>query len=159
MKKPVNPVGAGAAGDLLARRPGAPFIDARVEMYAQARATKSMSRSAEYAGVGIDQAKTWESLPDLQLRRRELCHGSQVVVTVSPAWVVEQLKMAAEGAQGEGKFSEAVKALELLYKILKTDTEILQGVAKGLPASVSSSPDALFAALSGAVDATPVGKP
>jgi hypothetical protein len=133
------------------RRPGSPFDDVRVERYAASRGHgKSIRVSAEAAGVGLDMAKTWEKAPAVRERIREFGQGQQVAITVSSAWVVEQLKANAERAQQDGKYKDSTDALELLYKIIKTDPEVMQGVASNLPAAPKLSREELRKQLSAA---------
>jgi chromosome condensin MukBEF ATPase and DNA-binding subunit MukB len=143
--------GAGEGNEQFNRRPGEPFEDRRVELYAQNRAAgRSVRQSADAAGVGTTRAATWERSPEVHARIGEFATAQQVVVTASPAWVVEQLKQNAIKAQDEGKYKDSTDALELLYKILKTDPDVIAGVARALPVNKPPTPEELTKRLSAA---------
>lgn len=148
--EPESPTGPGDA--LKTRRPGEAFCDRRIEDYAQARSLgKSIKGARDAAGVGEALAKTWEMSPEVRRRRDELATGSQVTVTVSPAWIIEQLKVNAQRAQEDGKYKDSNDALELLWDLMKTDPAVLTHVAGALPRANASDREAIRRALTAGV--------
>lgn len=135
------------------RRAGQAFDAFEAEQYAQARASgQTIGVSATSAGVGLAAAKTLEKDPEVRSRIAELREGSKTITTVSPAWILEQLKInALESREGReyttiNKAGEQVEvtsapnykasneALQMMYEIIKTDDSILNGLGGGLPA-------------------------
>lgn len=128
----------------LTRRAGHAFDDVTVEEFAQSRAGgATIAIAAQHAGIGMAKAKTLEASSEVAERKRELRGGQKTLTTVSPAWVLEQLRKNAEDsatqAREEGRkdaaalFKASNDALELCYEIVTTDPTILSGIGSALP--------------------------
>lgn len=118
------------------RRPGHPFDAFEVEEYAQSRAAMcTIAISAQQAGIGMTVAKRLEKDEAVRTRIQELRSGTKTTTTVSPAWILEQLKQNALEARDAGQFKASNEALKLAYELVSSDAGILQGVAEKLPSS------------------------
>lgn len=128
----------------LTRRAGQQFDDVQVEDYAQSRAAgATIAVASQHAGFGVQRGKTLEQKPEVRDRIHELRQGKRTLTTVSPAWILEQLKQnavdsgtaarEAEGRDAAALFKASNDALELCYDIVTTNEGVLNNIGESLP--------------------------